>query len=146
MCQSTRFPTERLRRGGDKDKTEEAIRFGSYNIQNGCNDGLKLALRGMDQASMYLGILQDTNITGGVYTQESAGFFVVDLDAPSRHYGGVALFYKELLRFVVEKNLRNGPNVFIFHLETGGRRWYMIGFYLAPHEASTMDRIFAAIR
>ena len=67
MCQSTRFTTERLWRGGDNDEKEEAIRFGSYNIQNGRNDGLKLALLGMDQANMYPGILQETKITGGVY-------------------------------------------------------------------------------
>ena len=58
----------------------------------------------------------------------------------------MALFYKELMRFAVEKNQRNRPNIFRFHLETGGSRWYMMGFYLAPHEASTMERIFAAIR
>ena len=36
------------------------IRFGTYNIYNGRNGGLELALRGVSQANMGLGISQET--------------------------------------------------------------------------------------
>ena len=36
----------------------------------------------MDQAKIYLGLLQDTNITNGVYGQKSAGFRVVHSKMP----------------------------------------------------------------
>ena len=49
MCRSTRKPT----RGA------VLIRFGTYNIRNGRNGGLELALRGMSQANMDLGIFQE---------------------------------------------------------------------------------------
>ena len=67
------------------------IKFCTYNIRNGRNGGLEAALRGMDQANMDLGVLQETKCTVGVYIQASAGYRVVATDAPSRHRGGIAL-------------------------------------------------------
>ena len=49
-------------RGEGGEQTRTLIRFISYNIRNGWNGGLKLALRGMSQANLDLGVLQDTNI------------------------------------------------------------------------------------
>ena len=65
--------------------------IGTYNIQNGRNRGLEAALRGMYQANLHMGILQETKITDGVYTRASAGYRVVATDAPSRHRGGIAI-------------------------------------------------------
>ena len=59
------------------------IRFSTYNICNGRNGGLELALRGMSQANMDLGILQEKKVTDGIYTRGSAGYSVVGTDAPS---------------------------------------------------------------
>ena len=53
MCNPTRRPT---------DGTVPII-FGTYNIRNGGKGGLESALRGMSQANMDLGILQETKIT-----------------------------------------------------------------------------------
>ena len=75
-------------------KEEVPIRFGTYNIRNGRNGGLESALRGMAQANIDLGIFQETKCTDGIYTRESDGYRVVATDAPSRHRGGVALFYR----------------------------------------------------
>ena len=69
------------------------IRFGTYNIRNGCNDGLEAALQGMSQANMYLGIFQETKLTDGIYTRGSDGYSVVATDAPSQYRGGVAIFH-----------------------------------------------------
>ena len=41
------------------------IRFGTYNIRNGQKGGLDMALRGMSQANMDLGILQETKLVDG---------------------------------------------------------------------------------
>ena len=70
------------------------IKFGTYNIRNGRNGGLESALRGMEQANMDLGIMQETKITDGVYTRASAGYRIVATDAPSRHHGRIAMFYR----------------------------------------------------
>ena len=39
-------------------KEEVPIKFGTYNIRNGRSGGLELALRGMAQANIDLGIFQ----------------------------------------------------------------------------------------
>ena len=59
------------------------IRFGTNNIRNVRNGGLESALRGMSQANMDLGIFQETKVTDGIYTRESAWYIVVATDAPS---------------------------------------------------------------
>ena len=75
----------------------------------------------MSQANMNLGILQETKLTDGFYTGGSAGYKVIATDAPSRHRGGVTLFYRPTPHFVVEAVERCGPNVMLFQVATGGR-------------------------
>ena len=98
------------------------IIFVTYNIRNGRNGGLEVALRGISQANMDLGILQETKLTDGIYTRGSTGYSVVATDAPSRHRGGVAIFYCSGPNFVVEAVTKFGPNVIGFKLATGARR------------------------
>ena len=76
---------------------------------------------------------------------ESAGNRVVAIDAPSRHRGGVTLFYRPSPLFVVENVREIGPNVMSFEVATGARRWYIIGCYLAPNETSTIGRVVTAL-
>ena len=59
MCNPTRNPTDGT----------VPIRFGTYNIRNSRKGGLEAALRGMSQANMDLGILQETKLTYGFYTR-----------------------------------------------------------------------------
>ena len=99
----------------------------------------------MDQANIDLGVSQETKCTDGIYTRESAGYCVVATDAPSRHRGGVALFYRPSSLFVVEAVREYGPNVLSFEVATGGRRWYIIGCYLAPDDARTIERVVTAL-
>ena len=47
----------------------------------------------MSQASMYLGIFQETKLTNGVYNCVLLRCSVVATDVPSRHCGGVTVFY-----------------------------------------------------
>ena len=71
---------------------------------------------------MDLGILQEKKCTYGIYTCESAGYCVVATDAPIRHRGGVALFYRPSPLFAVEAVREYGPNVMSFEVATGARR------------------------
>ena len=109
MCNPTRKPTDGT----------VPIRFGTYNIRNGQKGGLEAALWGVSQANMDLGILQETKLTDGVYTRGSAGYNVIATDAPSRHRGDVALFYRSTPHFVVEAVERYGPNVMVFQVVLG---------------------------
>ena len=136
MCRRTRRPTS----------GKVPIIFGTYNIRNGSNGGLEAALRGMSQANMDLGILQEIKLTDGIYTRGLAGYSVVATYAPSQHRGGVAIFYRSEPHFAVEAVEKFGPNVIGFHLVTGARRWYIAGVYLAPDNNETMERVTEAIR
>ena len=109
MCNPTRKPT----------CGTLPIRFGTYNIRNVRKGGLETALRGMSQANMDLGILQEKKLTDGIYTRGSSGYSVIATDAPSRHRGGVALFYRSEPHFVVEAVEKFGPNVLGCQLATG---------------------------
>ena len=124
---------------------EVPIRFGTYNITNGRNGGLESALRGMSQANMDLGIFQETKCTDGIYTRESAGYRVVATNAPSRHRSRVALFYRPSPLFEVEAVREYGPNVLIFEVSMGARRWYIIRCYLAPDDTETIERVVTAL-
>ena len=121
------------------------IKFGTYNIRNGRNGGLEAALRGMEQENLDMGIMQETKITVGVYTRASAGYRVVATDAPSRHRGGIAMFYREGAGFAVEEVRQYGPNVLSFEVVSGRRRWYIVGCYVAPDDAQTIDRVVTAL-
>ena len=135
-----------LKSTGGSTKEEVPIRFGTYNIRNGRNGGLESALWGMYRANMDLGIFQETTCTDGIYTCESAGYRIVTTDAPIRHRGGVALFYRPSPIFEVEAVKQYRPNVMSFKLATGARRWYIIGCYLAPDNTSTIERVVAALK
>ena len=90
------------------------IRFGTSNIRNGRNGGLELALRGMSQANMYLGIFQKTKVTDRIYTHGSTGYNVVTTDTPSQHHGRVVMFYQPAPYFAVEAVRQFGTNVLGF--------------------------------
>ena len=94
---------------------------------------------------MELGIFQEMKCTDGIYTRESAGYHVVATDAPSRHRGGVALFYRPSPLFEVEAVWEYRPNVLSSKVATGAQRWYIIGCYLAPDDADTIDCVVTAL-
>ena len=131
---------------GSDTRGKVPIRFGTYNIRNGQNGGLEAALQGMYQANMDMGTLQEKKLTDGIYTRGLSGYSVIATDAPSRHRGGVALFYRSEPDFVVVAVENFGPNVIGFQLATGARRWYIVGVYIAPEDTTTMDWVVEAIR
>ena len=122
------------------------IRFVTYNIRNGRKGGLESGLRRIYQFNMDLGIFQDTKVTDRIYTRGLNGYSVVATDAPIRHRGGVAVFYRPELHFAVEAVQQFGPNVFRFQLATGERRWYIVGCYIAPDKTSTIESVGAALK
>ena len=133
---STRIPT----------RERVPIIFGTYNIRNGRNGGLESALREMAQSNMDLGIFQETKFTDRIYTRKSDGYSVVATDTPSRHRGGVAVFYRPSPNFAVEAVQQFGPKIVGFQLTTGERWWHIIGCYLAPDSTSTIKRVVAALK
>ena len=134
-----------LRRNRGSTEEEVPIKFGTYNIRNGRNGGLESALQRMAQANIELGVFQETKCTDGFYARASAGYRVIATDAPSRHRGRVALFYRAEANFAVEEVREYGPNVLSFKVVTGRRRWYIIGCYIDRNDARTIERVIMAL-
>ena len=76
---------------------------------------------------MDLGLFQETKIRKRIYMRESSGYRVVDMEAPSAHSSGVAVFYRVVEHFSVEELHNYGANVVSFQLESGVRRWFIVG-------------------
>ena len=88
------------RGGGRTGGAGETVNcFGTYNICNRRNFWIKYALRVMEQANLYLGYFQDTKVTDGIYVHVSAGYYIIALDALSRHCGVVAILYRKCAPF-----------------------------------------------
>ena len=60
--------------------------------------------------------------------------------------GGVYIFYREAEHFAVEELCLHGLNVIRFQLVTGRWRWHVVGCYIPPRDALTIEDIIAAIR
>ena len=90
---------------GDQAGTGKVVSFGTFNIRNGQKGGLESALFGMVQRRVDCGVLQETNLTNGVYMRESSGFLVMAAAAPSAHRGGIAIFYRKADHFVIKRAL-----------------------------------------
>ena len=95
---------------------------------------------------MDLGVFQWKKRSDGIYTRELARYRVIATDVPSQHQGRVTVFYRDFLQFMVESQWHFTPSVFSLHLVLGGRRWYIVGCYLTPYDASTINNIVTAIR
>ena len=121
------------------------ICFGTYNIRNGHNVELESVLRGMGKSNVDVGVFQDTKLTEGIYMRRSARYKVVTTPAPSQHHGGVALFYWNSPAFAVEAIRQLGANIIACQLETRGRLWYTVGYYLAPGDRTTIRDVEAAM-
>ena len=117
------------------------IRFGTYNIRNIWNGGLESALRGMGQTNMDAGMFQEKKLIDGIYTRGLAGYKVFMTSASIRHRGGVALFYRDSPNFVVDAIRQFGVNLITCQLETGERRWYIVGCYLALGDRATIQDV-----
>ena len=93
-----------------------------------------------------LGVFQNTKLMDGVYTYILAGYIVVAMGALSRHRGGAAVFYRPSPWYAVEAIQMFVPNSVSFQMETGERRWYIIGYYLSPNNTSTIESVVAVLR
>ena len=95
----------------------------------------------MDGIGADLGILMETKVTDGIYTQKLSGYSVVASNAPSAHQGGIALFWQPNKLYLVEDWRIRGLNVLTFVLVMGSCQFYAVGCYIPPNNLSTATTI-----
>jgi hypothetical protein len=61
-----------------------SIAVATYNIRSGCNGGLESTLRAMEGMGVDLGILLETKVTDGIYTQKIEWIFRRHVERPQR--------------------------------------------------------------
>ena len=130
---------------GASSRTDESGTFSiaTWNIRSGRAGGLESACRALGALNVDIGFLQETELTGGVYTRQSSGYQVIASDASSNRQGGVALCWKEHDSYELEEWRFFGPNVLAFRLVTGGKDFYCVGCYIPPSEEdqSTLENV-----
>ena len=94
---------------------------------------------------MDLVFLHNTKVGDGVYTLVSSGYSIIATNTLIQHRGGAAVFYFAEPWFIVEALHQFGTDVVRFHLVLGGRKWYILVCYLAPYNASTIERVVNSI-
>ena len=55
------------------------------------------------------------------------------------------MFYREGAGFAVEEVRKYRPNVLSFEVVSGRRRWYIVGCYIAPDDAQTIEQVVTAL-
>ena len=100
----------------------------------------------MEQGRVDCGVFRETKLTKGVYARELSGFWVMATEALRNHRGGVAIFYRKAENFAAEELFLHGPNAISFQLVTGRRRWHVLGCYISPSNALTIEDIADSIR
>ena len=70
---------------------------------------------------------------------------MVATEAPIVHSGSIAVLYMAVDHFYVESLQTYWANVISFQLASGDMGWYILGCYLAPDNASTIEDVVAAI-
>ena len=98
---------------------------------------------------MYLGIFQETNITDVIYTCRSDGYSVIATDATSQRCGGVSRtdgLWWMAPHFAVDAVQNFDTNFVGLQMATGGRRWYIVGCYLASDDTSMLESVVVALK
>ena len=66
--------------------------------------------------------------------------------APSAQSDSVAIFYREAEHFTIKELRLHGQKFIRFQLVTGRRQWHIVGFYIDPRNASTIEDVATATR
>jgi hypothetical protein len=115
-----------------------SVALALFNIQSGCNGGLEVALRAMNQLGVDIGFLVETKLTGGIYTWHSFGYNVLASTAKSSSSGGIALFWRGNISYDVKETRVWGPNIISLHLMMGTCQFYVVGCYIPPSNLATL--------
>ena len=82
-------------------------------------------------------------VTGGIYTRELAGYWVIAADVTISHRVGVIVFYHKAENFALEELRLYGTNVASFQLVSGGQQWNVLGCYIAWGNVLIIDSTVA---
>ena len=106
-----------------------------------------------DWRRRYVPYVRATSVLGSCRRQNFPGAFTRDRDRATSYvrrrrrvdHGGVAIIRREEEGWGVEGVRRFGPNVVIFTVTSGQKRWYVVGAYVPPNDLPTVHWITHAL-
>ena len=137
---------ERGRLGEEENVVD--IRLYGENICNGRYSGIYLTLRMIVQANMDPGVLVNTKIMNSVYTRCLSDYNMTVLEAPRKYpggEGGCSTLLQRLPPFPDCGEPVLCPHVFIFHLVTRQKRWFIYVCYVPLGSAAENEHITKAL-
>ncbi len=117
----------------------------TWSIRCGQNTGLTSAAKGLAQMGVNCAILTKVKIINDKYPRCASGFKVFLLKATNHSQGGIALLWnKGHASFEVKAVDIITPNLLIFQLVTGYKRFYVMGIHIPPNDTTGLDALCAA--
>ena len=77
--------------------------------------------------------------------RDLGGYWVISTAALIQHCDGVSVFYREADNFTPEVLRLHRPKFVSFQLVSGGQRWHVVGCYISPDDASTIEAVVSTI-
>jgi hypothetical protein len=80
------------------------LRICTYNIIHGGNSSMALAMKTMKQMNIHMGIITETKLKDGMFTQSAHGYTIIATEGQNNHQGGITLSYQtENNQFIIER-------------------------------------------
>ena len=92
-----------------------------------------------------MGVLQETKLTDGIHANQGEGYYVWEIEDEIRHWVRISVVWRRDTVWQVEGIINFGPNMASFLLMSGSRRWHVLGAYVPPHDAPSVNCIEQAL-
>ena len=92
-----------------------------------------------------MGVLQETKLTDGIHANQGEGYYVWEIEDEIRHRVRILVVWRRDTVWQVEGIINFGPNMGSFLLMSGSRRWHVLGAYVPPHDAPSVNCIEQAL-
>ena len=122
----------RVGNGARESSSRQEIQIASLNIWLGRARGIEAALRALQQGNFGIWVFYETKLTEEVYTRHRSGYSVWVREAESRHWGGIIIAWQREEGWQLEGVTKYGPDMFIFTIIEGWRKWYIMRCMYRP--------------
>ena len=109
----------------------------SLNTRSGLYGRLESALRALWQVNFIIGVIQEINLTEGVYTRHSTVYSIYATETEIRHRGRITITCWQEEGWQPEGVVNYSQNLLSFIITSRWRRWYVVGEYV-PTNYHTM--------
>ena len=112
---------------------------------NGLGLDYRVESEALHKGNVWIVILQEKNITGGIHKRYSAGYMVWATEAESSHRRWIAIIWSEEAGWQVEEATHYGTNMVSFKIMAEWKRCYVVEAYVPPNNQLVVHRAEQAL-